>query len=353
VKVISTMVVRDDADVVDAQIAFHLNTGVDFVIATDRELQDGTTEILESYAREGHLLRIPESGAARETEWRTHMVRLAATDHGADWVISADADEFWWPRGESIKDVLVAVPPRYAVVQALVRVFAPRYGDEFFAERMTVRPSLLGAVPEAQEPLAWALRPLYRADPRIVVEPGDGTGGGRRVPLRAWYPVEVLRFPFRSLEQAARRFSLESGESPPPRSRIEAEAAEAQRQGNLAEWYAALVGDGRPARSLADGSLVTDERLRDALRALRAPVTPQAASSAGQFQIPSESTPSLVLKAPDIVDDASYAGECAAVGEVDLARLDRHIRELENRIAWLEARFWPRVLRRVSRVVGR
>jgi hypothetical protein len=60
-----------------------------------------------------------------------------------------------------------------------------------------------------------------------------------------------------------------------------------------------------------------------------------------------------MLKAPNIVDDAGYAGECAAVGEVDLARLDRHIRELESRIAWLEARFWPRVVRTLARVVRR
>jgi hypothetical protein len=353
VKVISTMVVRDEADVVDAQIAFHMSAGVDFVIVTDHGSQDGTTDILESYAREGHLLRIPESGVARESEWRTSMVQMAATAHAADWVISGAADEFWWPRGESMKDVLAAIPPRYGVVQALVRVFAPRSGDGFFADRMTARPSLLSDDEEAREPLPWALRPLYRADPRIVVEPGDGTGGGRRVPLRAWYPIEVLRFPFRSLEQAERTCSREPAESLAPRSKIEAAAVEAYREGNLVGWYATIADEGRVAQGLADGSLVTDERLRDALNALRSPDTSASAASARQFRLPSETSTPLLLKAPNIVDDAGYAGECAAVGEVDLARLDRHIRELETRIAWLEARFWPRVLRTVARVARR
>ena len=41
----------------------------------------------------------------------------------------------------------------------------------------------------------------------------------------------------------------------------------------------------------------------------------------------------MTFPVPSIVDDASYAVECAAVGEVDLVRLDAQIRELELRIA--------------------
>ena len=34
-KLVQTLVVRDEVDIIDAQIAYHLNAGVDFVIATD------------------------------------------------------------------------------------------------------------------------------------------------------------------------------------------------------------------------------------------------------------------------------------------------------------------------------
>jgi hypothetical protein len=99
-KLVLTLRARDEADVVDAQIAFHLNAGVDFIVATDHRSEDGTTELLERYAREGYLHLIREQGdEMREGEWATRMARVAATEFGADWVISSDADEFWWPRG--------------------------------------------------------------------------------------------------------------------------------------------------------------------------------------------------------------------------------------------------------------
>ena len=126
-KLVMTLLARDEADIVESWLAFHLNAGVDFVVATDNRSVDGTTEVLERYAREGHLHLIRESGEdLRQNEWVTRMARLAATDFAADWVINSDADEFWWPRGASLRDVLDAVPARYGTVGAFLRVFVPR-----------------------------------------------------------------------------------------------------------------------------------------------------------------------------------------------------------------------------------
>ena len=61
-KVVMTLLVRDEVDVVESWLAFHLNAGADFVVATDNRSQDGTTEILERYAREGPRPRDPGAG---------------------------------------------------------------------------------------------------------------------------------------------------------------------------------------------------------------------------------------------------------------------------------------------------
>ena len=57
-----TLLARNEADIVDAQIAFHLHAGVDFVVATDNGSGDGTLEILERYARGGVLRLLNEGG---------------------------------------------------------------------------------------------------------------------------------------------------------------------------------------------------------------------------------------------------------------------------------------------------
>src|SRR5438067_10045233 len=116
-KLVMTLLARDEGDIVDAQIAFHLHAGVDFVVATDNASRDGTTEILESYSRDGCLHLIREDGEdMRQGAWVTRMARLAATDFGADWVLNSDADEFWCSHGAPLKTVLAAVPARFATV---------------------------------------------------------------------------------------------------------------------------------------------------------------------------------------------------------------------------------------------
>src|SRR5260370_38166846 len=91
-RVAMTLLVRDEADVLETHLAYHLDAGVDVVIATDHRSSDGTTEILESYARDGHVQLFRERGERiHQSEGWTRMPRLPATEFGADWWINGNS----------------------------------------------------------------------------------------------------------------------------------------------------------------------------------------------------------------------------------------------------------------------
>ena len=316
-----TLLVRNEADIVDHQIRYHLDQGVDFVIATDHRSADGTTEILERYERAGvlHLIR-EDSEGLRQSEWVTRMARLAATDFGADWVINTDADEFWWPREGSIHDVLAAVPDRFGAVRGIWRHFVLRPdGPEPFYERMTVR-----RAPD----LAWTspyhvqVKVAHRADPEVVVSQGNHDAGGRQlVLLRDWYPFEVLHFPIRNREQLRRKYTATADAFRRDGTRLPKHlgATVAQLEANARdEVYEKFLVDGDAlAAGRADGSLTIDTRVRDILR-----------RSAGQ---------AAAGPAPALADDAALAEEIDQLHVHDAAtRLGARTDAVERRLAVLE-----------------
>jgi glycosyltransferase involved in cell wall biosynthesis len=314
-KLVQTLVVRDEVDIVADQITYHLNSGVDFVIASDHQSTDGTTEILERYERDGHLRRIEVRGEMHDGLWRTSMARLAATEHDADWVINTDADEFWMPRQGTLKEVFAAIPETHGVVYALSRHFVPRPDDDArFADRMTSRVSPAVAINDPTSPYRPHLKAAHRSDPEITVGHGSHTAfsPSLRV-LHHWHPADVLHFPFRSLRQWENKGVR--------RARGDSQLGQyvaallASEQGRSAERYAALVVDDEELRrGLENGSLQEDVRLRAALSAGR---------TDGRAQ-------------PGPAYDTSYLSDSVSVRDADIVRLRRHLDRITVRVGALE-----------------
>jgi hypothetical protein len=324
-KLVVTVLARDEADVIDAQVAFHLNAGADVVIATDNNSQDGTTEILEGYERDGvlHLIREPAEGL-RQGEWVTRMARLAAVEYEADWVINTDADEFWWPRGGTLKDVLAAVPETYGIVQAFWRSFVPRPDDgATFAERMTARLAQHAPINDPTSFYRPVIKVAHRGDPDVVVARGNhALAGSPFETLTTWHPIEVLHFPLRSRAQWMRKVRLQGEAFTKHIERsgtgYHLKGYDALLDGSIEQQHASLVVDDEAlARGLEEGSLVIDTRLRDALRALQ------------------EGKP-LTFPLPTPAEDAAYAGEAEALTEAYAVRVQRRLDAIEQRLLSLE-----------------
>jgi hypothetical protein len=330
-RLVMTLLARNEADVVDAQVAFHLHAGVDYVVATDNGSDDGTLEILERYERDGCLHLLREAGDdMRQPEWVTRMARMAATDFGADWVINADADEFWWPRGGTLKDVLGLVPQRYGVVRGCWRHFVPvpQAGSDF-AEHMTVR-LCVPAHPGTKSTIYHAhQKVVHRADPEVEIERGNHNARGRNlVPLRAWHPFEVLHFSLRSPEQLKRKARGGWARSADEMVEHKLQLVLASAEDRLAEFFTEhAVSASVLERGLADGTLAVDTRLRDALRVLR--------TADGTYRLPDPER-LLTFEAPDLADTAAYAAEASVLASIDgIVRAEERVARLERRLAGL------------------
>jgi tetrahydromethanopterin S-methyltransferase subunit G len=120
----------------------------------------------------------------------------------------------------------------------------------------------------------------------------------------------------------------------------------ALRDGRITDYYGRLVvSDAELELGVAEGRLVVDTRLRDALRGLRDP--------SGTGYLRPGSAPELRFPLPTLVEDAEYAVEAAVLGEADVVRLQRRLDQLEARLQTVEQRLPRRAYRKLTRTAKR
>jgi len=267
-KLIMTLLARDADDLIGSNLEFHLRAGVDRFIVMDNLSTDGTREILREYERQGLVTYIhqPEDTFS-QARWVTGMARRAYDD-GADWVINNDADEFWYPTGGDLKDVLSEVSPAYDAVGIERSHFVPRRlaAGDFFAEALTVRFRALFD-PNGKP---WPGKVCHRAHPDIEVGYGNHSAsiGGRELPT-THAAIEILHFPIRSYEKFERTVvngGMANARNPDRPVKRWQELYELWQRGELRAYYDAQTADaGAIEAGLRDGRYVVDERLKQDL----------------------------------------------------------------------------------------
>jgi hypothetical protein len=275
-KLVLTLLSRDEEDIVETMLDFHLGHGVDFIIATDNGSRDATRSILKRYQRGGVLLLIDEPRHTHDQGvWVTSMARLAFSRFRADWVINSDADEFWWPRSGNLKQDLADVPESVAALNIERFNFLPPdprvAGLRPFHESMTLRERV--SLTSLGDPLPPKV--LHRGEGLIAVTDGNHAvqAGGLPIEAHSFSDIEILHFPARSFAQFERKIrhgteALERNPllDPGVGSTWRTIYNEQLLRGRLPEYYAALrPGDDQLGDQIASGDLVTDVRLRDAI----------------------------------------------------------------------------------------
>ncbi len=339
-KLIMTLVVRDEADIIKANIEYHLAQGVDFVIVTDHGSKDGTSEILQEYERMGVAKVIHDDREGHHQSDRvTRMVEIARVRHDADWVINNDADEFWWPLVGSLRDVFASMPSRFGQISVARRNFRPLAdGDESapFYSGLVYREESSSNLAGGPLELKVAHRPL----PGIVVAPGNHSVSPEDLHAApATEVLEVFHFPMRGYEQFERKViktghGYELVADREPRVGCDQLALlELQKEGKLRDYYDGLALDSDALqRGLQMGTLVLDRRLEEFMRDLR-PGEPHRTRADAPYARALLSRTMDALS--DLEQDREQIARLQTENELAAGRIDRlqgQIGELENRL---------------------
>jgi hypothetical protein len=274
-RLLLTLLVRDEADIIDAQMAYHLAQGVDFILVTDNRSTDGTTEILRRYERAGkaRLILEPDDDYA-QGKWVTRMARMACVEHGADWVINSDADEFWWPQSGDLRSTLASLPPEAGMLKVPRVNFIPTGNDgRPFHERMVYRE--IRSANAVGQPLPPKV--CHRAHPDVVVEQGNhGITGCDLAPFHGASPLLIFHFPLRTYGQFENKI-INGGRAYQRNTDLHPSAGHAWRhlyqlyeKGELPAYYAGQEMSPSDIESgLRAGRYVVDDRLHRVLTSLR------------------------------------------------------------------------------------
>jgi len=273
-KIVMTLLLRDEQDIIRANIEFHKAMGVDFFIATDNKSVDATPDILKEYEAQGLLHYIYEgTDDYNQTEWVTRMARMAATEFDAAWVINNDADEFWWPMNHpDLKSELAAIDPSDNMIEAGRYNFVPVDGSaESFSEAMIYREKV--SLNNKGKPLPPKV--AHRANPHATVAQGNHGVWGFNPANIATGKLEIQHFPLRSYAQFENK--IVKGGQAYERNKELGDTAGATwkalydeyKQGNLMKHYKEEeYSPERIKQGLESGELLIEDRLPKYLKAL-------------------------------------------------------------------------------------
>ncbi len=279
-KLVMTLLVRDEIDIVEHNIAYHLAAGVDHIIATDNGSVDGTRDVLAEYQRKGMLTLLDEPGRDfSQARWVTRMALLAIHRFSAQWVLNNDADEFWvHPKGDLHEAIDVGADVlkcrRFHLFYAHDREDSGpwqarvRYRSSDPEPRATLNDPLNDALPSPFLTLRATPKALLRTGGLLAVGQGNHRADYDKAIVSDWADIRILHFPVRSARQFETKV-LQGGEAYRRNRELPLQVGWHWRR-----WHQKLRKDGLESalrdvlpsqnwlsQGLASGAVVTDDRL--------------------------------------------------------------------------------------------
>lgn len=137
-KLVMTLLVKNEADILEYNLLLHKKLGVDVFIVTDNDSTDNTPTILKKYKEKGWIgeIIIEKSNNHNQKEWVDRMIRLAKEKYKADWIINGDADEFWFTPSGNLKSEICNL--RYNIISVPLVNVCPEENKNMIEWNMVV-----------------------------------------------------------------------------------------------------------------------------------------------------------------------------------------------------------------------
>jgi glycosyltransferase involved in cell wall biosynthesis len=290
VKLAAVMTVRNEADILPINIAYHRSMGVSDFWIVDNGSTDGTAHVLRSIAEENDWLRWrSEPGEFHQSTFVSALAQEAFAA-GVTWVVPIDADEFWWTRSdESLALALGRCKAGSVVCQVenFVQSATVSHDHEAALETMTFRAESVGSVSDARElveseaiafvEMTYPPKLLHRSSSELIIGDGNHSGVGYVGDEVLSADIKVLHAPIRS-KARLRRLAEHGRRSASVNPDLEhswhlRRWAEMEADGHLeGEWVANSHRDGELMVGGQRRGLTRDHRLALAV----SPFVPQA-----------------------------------------------------------------------------
>jgi len=202
-KLVATLLVRNEAELVADCLEHHLQEGVEAFLVTDHGSTDRLAEVLHSYRRVIHHVQTETEKSYCQDKWVTQMARRA-TELRPDWIFHLDADERW-----TGLHLLKQIPEKYAwiktgawrnhlpVTATLPGSFHPRMMPYFEIPGRTGlhRPRFVAFGS------GTGGKVLHRPMPDVQIGIGNHCLHAPDLPMLSCDGIEVHHFPIRSFQQ--------------------------------------------------------------------------------------------------------------------------------------------------------
>lgn len=202
-RLVMTILVKNEADIIEANIRTHANLGVDAFVVMDNNSDDGTREILATLQKEFELIIIDEKGNYQQAKWMKRLANIAKKELNADWIINNDADEFWIPQNrKSLKENLAFKGSVLTVNRYNMILDEACHSGDFFASTHYVK-----------NPVSYSKQTLLdnenislvltKIGPKTIVNPNglvEIRGGNHK----AWHIANTYEYLFKKYDRIAK-----------------------------------------------------------------------------------------------------------------------------------------------------